>query len=84
MLLQSYRNVRLSKLAGLFPQPIKYESRVRNLQRFLNLPKLRVKVLWFPILKKWIKTEYKQRTLNRRQRRRAKKLKLIHQGYLLL
>ncbi|MEA5469414.1 IS4 family transposase, partial [Spirulina sp. 06S082] len=57
---------------------------MRNLQRFLNLPQLSVKLLWFPILKKWIKTEYRQRTVNRKQRRIAKKLKLIHQGYLLL
>ena len=84
MLLQSYRNVRLSRLAELFPQPIKYESRVRNLQRFLNLPQLSAKMLWFPIIKQWIKQEYKQRTLNRFQRRRAQKIKLIHQGYLLL
>ena len=51
MLWQSYRTVTLSRLAELFPQPIKYESRVRNLQRFLNLPNLTVKTLWFPIIK---------------------------------
>lgn len=84
MLVQSYRTVTLSRLAELFPQPIKYESRVRNLQRFLNLPKLTVKTLWFPIIKQWIKQEFKQRASNRFQRRRAKKLRLIHQGYLLL
>lgn len=84
ILLQSHRNVSLSRLAELFPQPIKYESRVRNLQRFLNLPQLSARMLWFPIIKQWLKKEYRQRTLNRSQRRRAKKLKLIHRGHLLL
>jgi len=30
LLLQSYRNVSLSRLAEVFPQPIKYTTRVRN------------------------------------------------------
>lgn len=43
LLLQSYRQVKLSTLANVFSQPIKYQSRVRNLQRFLNLPQLSAK-----------------------------------------
>ena len=35
LLIQAYPQVKLSTLASLFPQPIKYESRKRNLQRFL-------------------------------------------------
>ena len=84
MLLQSYRTVSLSRLAELFPQPIKYESRVRNLQRFLNLPNLTVRLLWFPIIKQLIKKEFRQKFLNRFHRRHGKKPRLIHQGYLLL
>lgn len=84
MLLQSYRTVTLSRLAELFPQPIKYESRVRNLQRFLNLPRFTVKTLWFPIVKQWVKQEFIDRRLNRYQRRRAQKLGLVQTGYLLL
>ncbi|WP_427162864.1 IS4 family transposase [Aliinostoc sp. HNIBRCY26] len=84
MLVQSYRNVSLSQLAELFPQPIKYESRVRNLQRFLNLPQLSAKVLWFPIIKHWLRKEFQHRKPNRYQRRRSKKSTIIHQGYLLL
>ncbi|AOX00055.1 hypothetical protein BJP34_11830 [Moorena producens PAL-8-15-08-1] len=83
LLLQNYHNVRLSHLAKLFPQPIKYESRVRNLQRFLNLPNLSTKLLWFPIIKQLLKQEVRRRAPNRAQRRRGKKLNLIHQGYLL-
>ena len=53
LLLQAHRQVKLSVLASVFPQPIQYQSRKRNLQRFLALPKLTLKVLWFPLLKYW-------------------------------
>ncbi|OLT60658.1 hypothetical protein BJP37_18220 [Moorena bouillonii PNG] len=82
--MQSHRNVCLARLAQLFPQPLKYESRVRNLQRFLNLPQLSAKLLWFPIIKQFLKKEFRGIERNRFYRRRAKKLKLIHKGYLLL
>lgn len=39
-LLQKERNVSIERLATLFAQPIQYESRRRNLQRFLQLPQL--------------------------------------------
>lgn len=55
MLLQFHKTVTLEKLATLFPQPIKFESRRRSIQRFLSLPKLSIKLLWFPVLKRWIK-----------------------------
>jgi hypothetical protein len=84
LLLQSHRSVSLAQLAQVFPQPIKYESRVRNLQRFLSLPHLSAKLLWFPIIKQLLKQEFRGSQKNRFQRRRRKKLKLIHQGYLLL
>ncbi|MDJ0690231.1 MAG: hypothetical protein QNJ41_17180 [Xenococcaceae cyanobacterium MO_188.B32] len=45
----------IEKLAALLPIPIKYESRRRPNQRLLILPKLNVKCLWFPVLKKWLK-----------------------------
>ena len=84
MLIQSYREVSLSKLAEIFPQPIKYESRRRNIQRYLNLPQLSVKILWFPIIKQLVKQEFRQRSNASIQKNKSKKLKLIHQGYLLL
>jgi len=40
LLLQSHRTVQLEKLAALFPQPIAFESRRRNLPRFLKLPRM--------------------------------------------
>lgn len=59
MLLQSQRQIQLARLASVFPQPIQYKSRIRNLQRFLILPQLSVRLLWFPILNFWLRHEYK-------------------------
>lgn len=68
----------------MFPQPITYESRLRNLQRFLVLPQWNVKLLWFPIVKYWLKQEYNGDRLNREQRRRRKKLKYSESGQILV
>lgn len=84
MLLQSHRQIQLGRLASVFPQPIQYKSRIRNLQRFLILPQLSVRLLWFPILKYWLTQQYKGRHLNHAQRRRLKKLKRRTRGYLVL
>jgi len=75
LLLQAHRQVKLSVLASVFPQPIQYQSRKRNLQRFLILPQLSVKLLWFPLIKYWIRQVQTGRSLNQDQRRRLKTLK---------
>ena len=84
MLIQSQRQIQLSRLASAFPQPIQYNSRIRNLQRFLILPQLSVRLLWFPILKYWLRQEVQGRGLNRDQRRSLKKLKRRPKGTLIL
>ena len=84
LLLQTHRKVCLSSLATLFPQPILYESRLRNLQRFLYLPRLSVKLIWFPIIKHLVKNQFRPVITNRAQRRHQNKKKLTHHGYLLL
>ena len=81
LLLQAHRQVKLSVLASVFPQPIQYDSRKRNLQRFLALPKLRLKVLWFPLLKYWIRQVQTEQGLSRDQRRRLKTLKHHQHGH---
>lgn len=55
MLLQFHKTVTIEKLATVFPQPILFESRRRSIQRFLLLPQLSIKFLWFAILKHWVK-----------------------------
>jgi hypothetical protein len=55
MLLQFHKQVTIERLATVFPQPIKFESRRRSIQRFLLLPQISTKFLWFPVLKRWVK-----------------------------
>ena len=55
LILQSYRTIKIEKLASILPVPIKYQSRRRHIQRFLVLPQLTTKCIWFPIIKKWLK-----------------------------
>lgn len=73
LLIQAHRQVQLSTLASLFPQPIQYSSRKRNLQRFLLLPQLSLQLLWFPLVKYWLRQARTGQGLNRAQRRVLKK-----------
>lgn len=84
LLIQVHRQVKLSVLASVFPQPIQKQSRKRNLQRFLVLPRLTVKLLWFPLIKYWIRQEQTGKRLNRDQRRRLRKLKHQKYGYWVI
>ncbi|MGL6339281.1 MAG: IS4 family transposase, partial [Waterburya sp.] len=63
LLLQSYRNIQIEKLAAILPIPIKYQSRRRHIQRFLLLPKLTTQYIWFPILKKWLKINHNRKKI---------------------
>lgn len=54
LLLQFPKTVTMEKLATVLPQTILFESRRRSIQRFLVLPQLSIKFLWFPILKHWV------------------------------
>jgi hypothetical protein len=57
-LLQAHRQVRIERLASTFPYPIKCESRRKKIQRFLILPRLSLPLLWFPLIKKIIATQF--------------------------
>lgn len=58
-LLQVHRQVRIERLASSFPYPIKCESRRKKIQRFLISSNLSLSLLWFPLIKKIISTQYK-------------------------
>ncbi|MDJ0536729.1 MAG: IS4 family transposase [Xenococcaceae cyanobacterium MO_207.B15] len=58
-LLQVHRQVRIERLASSFPYPIKCESRRKKIQRFLTIPRLSLSLLWFPLIKKIIKSQFK-------------------------
>lgn len=58
-LIQVHKQVRIERLAAHFPLPIKFESRRRHIQRFLQLPQLSVVLLWFPIISAIIQAKIK-------------------------
>jgi hypothetical protein len=55
-LMQSEKQVRLERLSRVFPCLITAESRRRKLQRFLDLPNLRIELIWFPLITYWLTT----------------------------
>ena len=55
-LLTSEKQVRLERLARVFPYPITTESRRRKLQRFQDLPQLTLTCLWFSLISYWLAT----------------------------
>lgn len=55
LVIQFHKTITLEKLATVFPQPILFESRRRSIQRFLVLPQLSLQLLWFPLVKHWVK-----------------------------
>ena len=59
-LLQVHRQVRIERLASSFPYPIKCESRRKKIQRFLMSSNLSLSLLWFPLIKKIIASQYKK------------------------
>lgn len=59
-LLQVHRQVRIERLASSFPYPIKCESRRKKIQRFLISSNLSLSLLWFPLIKKIISTQFKK------------------------
>ncbi|NEP34873.1 IS4 family transposase [Moorena sp. SIO3B2] len=57
-LLPNIQTVKLASLARSFPYPILERSRVKKIQRFLSLPQLNVKTVWFPIVSDWIEQQW--------------------------
>ena len=55
-ILQLTKTLSLEKLATALPFPILFSSRKKKIQRFLMLPQLGFKTLWFPILRSLIPT----------------------------
>jgi hypothetical protein len=53
-LLSNQKQVKIERLAATLPLPIQQNSRRRHIQRFLNLRRLSVVILWFPLIKEII------------------------------
>ncbi|NEP26313.1 IS4 family transposase [Moorena sp. SIO3I6] len=57
-LLQLIKKVSLEKLANALPLPIKFESKIKRIQRFLSLPNLTIEKVWLPIVEEVLKTYF--------------------------
>jgi hypothetical protein len=57
-LLQNQKQVKIERLAATLPLPIQQNSRRRHIQRFLNLTRLSVVILWFPLIKEIINQRF--------------------------
>jgi hypothetical protein len=55
MLVQTYKNISIEKLAENLVIPAKYESRRRHIQRWLSLKVLTVSGIGYPIIREIIK-----------------------------
>ena len=53
-LLQNQKQVKIERLAATLPLPIQQNSRRRHIQRFLNLTRLSLVILWFPLIQEII------------------------------
>lgn len=53
-ILQDIKEVSLEKISTALPIPILFESRRKKVQRFLSLPIINIKTLWFPIIEDWL------------------------------
>ena len=63
--IQVFKEIKIEKLAGRLPIPIKFESRRRAIQRFLLERALDISLLWLPIIKQIVDrsmSEQKHRT----------------------
>ena len=58
-LLQSQKQVRIERLAATLQLPILQSSRIRHIQRFLQIKALSILIVWFPIVKEVIARQFK-------------------------
>jgi len=62
MLVQTYKNIQIEKLAENLVLPAKYESRRRHIQRWLSLKVLTVSGIWYPIIREIIERNWSVKT----------------------
>ena len=66
--IQIFKEIKIEKIAGRIPLPIKFESRRRAIQRFLIEKSLDLSLLWLPIIKQIVD----QRISNQKHRQKKK------------
>lgn len=60
-IVQVLKEVSIEKIATALPLPILFESRRKKVQRFLSLPTLDLKNLWFPLIQNWLAQNFSEK-----------------------
>ena len=76
--IQIFKEIKIEKLAGRLPLPIKFESRRRAIQRFLLEKALDISLLWLPIIKQIVEDKMSK------QKHRTKKKDSIERKKIYL
>jgi Transposase DDE domain len=76
--IQVFKEIKIEKLAGRLPLPIKFESRRRAIQRFLLERALDISLLWLPIIKQIVDLKMSE------QKHRAKKKNSVERKKIYL
>jgi hypothetical protein len=72
--IQIFKEIKIEKLAGRLPLPIKFESRRKAIQRFLLERALDISLLWLPIIKQIVDRKMsEQKHRNRKKNSRETK-----------
>jgi hypothetical protein len=77
--IQIFKEIKIEKLAGRIPLPIKFESRRKAIQRFLLERALDISLLWLPIIKRIVArkiSEQKHRTRKKKNSTERNKIYL--------
>jgi hypothetical protein len=67
--IQIFKEIKIEKLAGRLPLPIKFESRRRAIQRFLLERALDISLLWLPIIKQIVDSKMSEKNIEDKKRR---------------
>ncbi|AFY91141.1 IS4 family transposase [Chroococcidiopsis thermalis] len=58
---QALKEVSIEKIATALPLPILFESRRKQVQRYLSIPFLKIETLWFPIVQTWLSLTFSEK-----------------------
>jgi hypothetical protein len=74
--IQIFKEIKIEKLAGRIPLPIKFESRRRAIQRFLIERALDISLLWLPIIKQIVDHKMSEKTRRKKKKDSVEKKKI--------
>jgi Transposase DDE domain len=74
--IQIFKEIKIEKLAGRLPLPIKFESRRRAIQRFLLERALEISLLWLPIIKQIVDSKMSEQKHRKKKKNSVERKKI--------